>query len=262
MIDLDWIISKENEITDCAKLKLGDNYMLSIDLLKLFCSAIKSFSKSNEVLHYFETQLVKDFHLAVLNIIRRHSIVANTVIRHAIESLILFAYSMEHKKEELFVANRDQIGITSYDDNILVKANKFIEKEFPEESKSLQAFKDAINFYYSHSNIYSAQFNTAIIGEEVKLLIFDNYFDDYIKNSLLIFNEIMCITLGLYKKLQEKYENFILIDSFNEEYNQLLKRNNNNVQVSIENNERLKQDFPDADKIIEKLNKKYDNFKC
>lgn len=257
MIDLDWIISTENELTDKAKLKLGDNYMLSIDLLNLLCSSIESFSKNNEVAHCFETQIVKDFHLIVLNIIRRHTTIANILIRHAIESIVLFTYSMVEHTEEKFNVIRDPIGIVSFNNKILNKANSYFKKTFREESKNLEEYKESINHYYSHSNIFSAQFNTAIIEERVKLLIFDNYFDDYIRNSLLICNDIMCITLGLYLKLHDKYRNFILYKSFNEDYDKYLKRHIKNIRDNLKNEDSLNQDLPDTEKIIQKINKKY-----
>lgn len=257
MVDIGWIIETENELTDKAKFKLGDNYMLAIDLLNLFCISIKSFSKENEVAHSFETQIVKDFHLAVLNAVRRHTLVSNFSLRHAIESLVLFTYSFVNDKEEHFKVQKGEIGIVSFDDKILLDANKYFALKYPDISWSLEGYKDYINKFYSHSNIFSAQYNTAIIDEGVKLLIFDNYFDDYIRDSLLICNDIMCYTLIIYRNLQEEFETFNFEDSFLSTLEELLKRHDKLSFDHFEKNKDNLDAFEDPYNIINKLNKKY-----
>lgn len=89
MIDINWIIKQENDFTDRARFDLGDNYHLTLDLIALLQS-IKSFV-NNEVAHYFHIQIVKDLYLVILNTIRRHTLVAHVVLRHALESFVLFA---------------------------------------------------------------------------------------------------------------------------------------------------------------------------
>lgn len=259
MIDLEWIIKTENELTDRAKFDLGDNYFLTLDLLKLLQS-IKSFSPQNEVSYYFDAQIVKDMHLVVLNTIRRHNIEANIILRHALESISLFIYSMEYKNETVYQIARENNQIVSFNNNLLKKANKFFEQKYPEFSKIIEGYKEVINLYFSHANIFSSQFNTADIEGRIKLLVFDNYYDNLIRETLGVVNEIICIILQLYQILVKEYKSFILEKDFDRTLEDYLKRQDKlkkDMYEKMDNEERV--NFPHVNKIVDKLNKKYKN---
>ena len=255
---LDGIIKAENGLTDRAKLDLGDNYMLSRDLLESM-PFILSFSNDNDVSHIFDSQIIKDFYLAVLNIVRRHSLITNLILRHAIESIVLFAYSMEHKKEDEYVIKRNETDILDFKEKLLTeKAYKHMELKYPEYSKNLEGYKDTINVHYSHANIFSAQYNSAIIDGNLKLLIFDDYFDEHIRDTLCIINDIICITLRLYKILVYEYKSFVLIPDFDKKFEEYLIRHSKNLEDNIEKNK--EKNLPKnelIDKIFMRLEKKY-----
>lgn len=255
MIDLKWIIEEENRLTDEARLKLGDNYMLTIDLLELMNKSIKSFSKENEVAHYFDSQFFKDIFLAVLNIIRRHSLITYFLIRHSIECIALFAYSMEKTKKSDFVKLEDDYGFADIKEGMKEKAFKFIEDKFPEISFRLEGIKEVINTFYSHANIFSAQYNTALIDDRLKLLVFDNYFDEYIRSILLCINDVIIHALRLYIKLSGKYDSVILFEDFEVKLIELEERHNKNLR-DLFAKEKIAE-FPEIEKISEKLRKKY-----
>lgn len=261
IIDLNSIIGNENKLTDDAKSNLGDNYMLNIDLLKLMQS-IESFSISNEVAYYFVTQIVKDFHLITLNIIRRHELVANYLIRHSLESLVLFCYSLENIKEKDYDIKRVNGEIVYFDKDILNnKAYKHIEKKYPKFSHIIEQYKEVINSCYSHSNIYSSQNNTAIINGRIKLLIFDNYIDEHIRDLFCVFNEIICITLKFFEKLEEDYKSFVFENDFKKNFIELKRRHDKNKNDYFDKTENEEpSDFSFIDGIIERVNKKYDKY--
>jgi hypothetical protein len=129
MIDLEWVIKQENILTDRAS-ELGVNYHLSVDLLKLL-QCIKSFSVGNEMSHVFDSQILKGFHLVILNTLRRHSTEANLILRFTLESLVMFVYSMEHTKEVDFGIIRNGFQIIDYDVKIKNKAYKHISCKYP-----------------------------------------------------------------------------------------------------------------------------------
>ncbi len=257
MIDLDWIIKQENELTDKAKSNLGDNYHLLIDLLKLI-QGIKSFSVNNEVAHYFETQILKDFHLSALNIIRRHSTDAQSSIRHALESAVLFAYSMEHPYKSEYVIAEDEEQIYDFDDKILNKAQNYIENKYPDISIHIEKYKRGINIMYSHSNIFASQYNTAIIDGRIKALIFDCYYDEHSRELLCILNDTIVLVLDLYKQLYTDYKSFEFEDWFDELYNECVTRleklkQDMHLKVSLEDRKK----FPALEKEIDRLKEKY-----
>lgn len=257
MIDLNWIIEEENNLTYRAKLDLGDNYQLTLDLLKQL-QGIKSFSIHNEVAHFFETQIIKDFHLAALNLIRRHSIEANFGIRHALESLSLFVYFMEHKSEKEYVFERDENHIIDFDHKLLGKAFSHIEKRYPLFSKEIEMYRSSINALYSHSNIFSSQYNTAIIDGRIKFLLFDSYYDKFIWEYLCILNEIICLTLEVYKKLFEDYHPFEFEDWFGKELEECFMRQDKLKSDMIsELSRENRKGFPVLEEVINKINEKY-----
>lgn len=224
MIDLDWIIEEENKLTDKASSDLGDNYYLTVNLLKLLQS-IKGYSVENEIAHVFNTQILKGFHLTALNIIRRHSVEAHLILRYTLESIVLFVYSMENTKETAYGIIRNENQIIDFDQNVQEKAYKHIENKYQEFSKDIQSIKDFINSFYSHGNPLASQYNSAIIDGKFTALIFDSYFDDAIREELLYLNKIMCITLTLYKTLKKDYQDmFYLEDKFDKELEEIINR--------------------------------------
>lgn len=93
---------------------------------------------------------------------------------------------MEHKQESEYEIERDNNQIIAFDENLLKKANRFFEVKYSDESKIVEGYKEAINLFYSHANIFSAEYNMVIIEGRVKLLIFDSYFDDYIREIFFL----------------------------------------------------------------------------
>jgi hypothetical protein len=254
----EWIITEENGLTDRAKLDLGDMYMLTKDLLESM-PFIESFFAGNHISHFFDSQIVKDFYLAILNIIRRHSLVSNLLIRHAIESVVLFVYSMEHNNEEEYVIQKDEKEILNFKENLLTdKAYKHIELKYPKYSEKLEGYKETINVFYSHANIYSSQYNAAMVDGRLKLLIFDNYYDDHIRDTLCVINDIICIVLKLYKTLENDYKSFVLIPGFDEKLEVFFKRHSKIAEDHLEKHKnRNLSESELIDKIFMKLDKKY-----
>jgi len=224
MIDIDWIIEKENELTDRAKFDLGDNYHLSIDLLKLL-QCIKSFSNKNEMAHIFDAQILKGFHLVILNTIRRHSTEANLILRFTLESTVLFVYSMEFTRESDFGIIKNGFQIIDFDENVKEKAYKNIECKYPEYSKDIQMIKDFINKFYSHSNPISTQYNADMRDGRLNALFFDSYVDNSIREVLLCVNEIMVKILNLYIQLKNDYQDtFHFNEDFEKQFDDIEKR--------------------------------------
>lgn len=224
MIDLNWIIEQENKLTDRARFDLGDNYHLSIDLLKLL-QCVESFSVKNEMAHVFDAQILKGFHLVILNTFRRHSTEANLVLRFTLESLVLFVYSMEYTKEHDFGIIRNGFQIVDFDEKIKEKAYKHIGNKYPEYSKDIQILKDFINTFYSHSNPISTQYNAGIIDGRLKALLFDTYVDASIREVLLCINSIIVNSLRLFIQLKNDYSDmFHFNKDFEEQFKEIEKR--------------------------------------
>jgi len=254
MIDLNWIIEQENNLTDRARFDLGDNYHLSLDLLKLL-QCVKSFSIENEMAHVFDSQILKGFHLVILNTIRRHNVEAQLILRYTLESLVLFVYSMEHIKEKDFKIVRNDFQIIDYDDKLLENAYIHFKKRYPELSKEIQNMKDFINAFYSHSNPMASQYNSAIIDGRLKAFVFDTYENSSIREILLTINFIMIATLKIYKQLKIDYKNmFYFNDNFENQFHELLARHDKLFKDSKENYE-AEDYWMDSIKMRKVLNK-------
>jgi hypothetical protein len=255
MVDLKWIIEKENELLDKARFNLGDNYYFSLDLLPMF-QELKTMSISNEVAFFFESEIMTNLYLAFLNTIRRHTITASFNIRLALESLVLFAYSMDFSKKSHYGIVEENEFIISFDDKILTKAYDHIEKNYPSQSKEIESYKSIINTFYSHANISSAQNNALIKDGAIKATFFDNYTDEYIREYLSFINNLMCSIFDFYLVLQKKYASFYFNDGFEEKLTQHKKRNEKLLADQLSKYDENRKD-PMVDKIIEKINKKY-----
>ncbi len=258
MIDLNWIIEQENKLTDKAKFELGDNYYLSLDLLKLLQS-INSFSVNHEVCYYFETQIFKDFHLIILNCIRRHTLVTHLLLRHALENFVLFAYSLVHPKEKEYKIIREENDIVDFDSNLLAdKAYVFFKSEYPEKSKIVEGYKQIINAYYSHGNIFSTRYNVSIIDGRIKTQVFDNYIHDYTRDILGMINEIICLILKSYGEWETKYKAFVLNADFQTKLQDcLLRQDKLKDDLIVRISEKKIVNYPLVSKILDKLNEKY-----
>lgn len=256
MIDLNWIIRQENALTDSAKRELGDNYMLCIDLLELLQS-IESFSISNKFCPFFEAQAVKGIFLAVLNTIRRHTVVAHILLRHSMESLVLFVYSMEFTEEKDYKIDKEDDEIIDFDVNLLHKANKHMQNKYPDISREIEGYKNIINSYYSHPNVSSAQYNIAEIDGNLKMLIFDNYFNPYIRETLLSINDVIFIILNTFQRLESDYKYFVLRNNFNKLLGDYSVRHYKHFTDTQKINEGKLYTSPIIEEIIDKLNKKY-----
>jgi hypothetical protein len=256
MITLNGIIENENKLTDRMKLDLGDNYMLCVDLLS-FIQSINSFAPGFEIALNFSIQMYSDLHLALLNTIRRHTIVSNFLIRHTLESLTMFVYTLENKGEEKYIKKRDGEEIIDFDNYIQNKAVKYIETAYPDFSKKIEAFKGITNIFYTHPNIYSTKYNIKKGENGVLALIFDNYYDGYIFQSLLGINEIVCLILELFLLLNEKYKFFITDEKFISIYNEYIIRHKKNKKDIFEKF-KDKKEYPIIERMLERLDKKYE----
>ncbi|MBM4157400.1 MAG: hypothetical protein FJ216_01310 [Ignavibacteria bacterium] len=256
-IDLEWIISSENNLTDKADSNFGNVYALCKDLL-MHIQCIKSISRDNEVSRYFGAQILKNFYLAVLCAIRRHTNHTFFSLRQVIESISLFVYSMSFQKINDYNIIMENEQIIDYDIKILRKSYDFIKTKYPIFSRDLEIYKNMINYYYSHPNIFSSQYNSTIIDDKVKVLIFDSYYDDYIKKVLLTINEIIILSLKIYKKLEEDFKIYTLEENFELKLKELEARHEiikEEILNQIKLNERA--NFDKIDDIINKCKEKY-----
>jgi len=256
-VDIKKIISQENYLTDRANFDLGDVYFLCIDLLNNI-QCIYSISCENEVSTFFDAQILKNFHLAVLNTIRRHTNIALLSMRQVLESISLFVFSMEKQKFSDYNIIKSANQIIEYDENIILDSYKYIESKYPEISIYLEVYKDTINYYYSHANILSSQYNSTVINNRIKVLIFDDYIDDYIRGVLLTLNELMILTLKIYKKLEKDYKIYSLDIGFEEELSKLIERHQKiKTDILNLNKSEKKDEYRIVDNIIKKKKEKY-----
>ncbi|MBK6876668.1 MAG: hypothetical protein IPG99_09525 [Ignavibacteria bacterium] len=91
-----------------------------------------------------------------------------------------------------------------------------------------------------------------MIDDRLKLLVFDNYFDEYIRSILLCINDVIIHALRLYIKLSGKYDSVMLFEDF-EVVIELEERHNKNLRDLF-----AKENcgFREIEKISEKLRKK------
>jgi len=136
-IDLKSIIEQETFLTDRSRYEIGDVFELTKELFQSI-QCMESISRKNEVANFFDSQILSGFFNSILSTIRRHTNVSFLIIRHIIENISLFIYSMELQKLSDFnvIVVKDQI--VEYDKSIINKSYKHMEIKYPEFSFRLE----------------------------------------------------------------------------------------------------------------------------
>jgi len=169
-------------------LKVADDiiYFLSREF-------VDTTSDKNVIFMSFFTQISVDLELAMLSTIRRHDIQACMMLRHALESIPLAAYSLFSKQVI------DKCGIVAEFGNT-GKACDWIKNNYPEHSENIKGIKGKINNHYSHANITTAAPNLIIGDDKTFSCFFDSNSDKTLPKRLYIISEIAWLALDLIDK--------------------------------------------------------------
>ncbi|PAB61344.1 hypothetical protein [Anaeromicrobium sediminis] len=144
----------------------------------------------------FNNQIRASLIQSLLALLRNHEVQSKLMLRHAIETGMLAAYSLIEPDIEKYLIN-EKDGARPV--KVMNKVYKFIENLFPDYSNRLKKVKDEINEFYAHGNLFNS-FVTSPNRENIYgLAFFDRNRDDDFKLKIGIWQigHIACILFDL-----------------------------------------------------------------
>lgn len=229
MFTLQEISRKENNLIQEALKTHTDYFRVSCDYLSLL-NSVKSVDKNYLLFLDFHLNVVNDFALAILSIVRRHFLQSQFNYRHALESAVIACYTFEDNNINNYLEMQNDITVEPKD--IRNKSYKWLEKNYPEYSKKIKYNKDLVNKFHAHSNNIMAEANRFFQQDNNKfnLLVFDGYPDNYIDAVLVTFINSISDVLGLYREVNNNYNKIsfeIDLEKLNKakESKEILKKN-------------------------------------
>lgn len=209
--------NKENNLILYAKYNFGEYYDIAIESLQLTKCLVSIEPKCHIFFHFFN-HASNCFYLSVLSFLRRHSVQANMILRQAIESSALAAYSIVNTNLEDF-GEIKLIGEKKClypKENIKNKAYDWLKSNYQIYSDVLKICKDNINKFISHANISVTESNIRADISNGKLsgLQFDSEIIENFQGMLVICTFIITNVLGLINTINKDYKSLTFINDF------------------------------------------------
>jgi hypothetical protein len=168
---------KENELIKESKRKYGNFFDNANNIVNFSWSFISNPRPESWIFHAFYTQCVKHLSLALLSVLRRHTIQAEQDMRQALESCVLTCYALKEPKENEFVYMLEDGTLQPKNkERHNKKRFKWIDENYKYHSDKIKYFKDRINDNFAHANFVNALMN---VRHDFETGVFNSdYFDN------------------------------------------------------------------------------------
>lgn len=220
----DEIVESENQMILDAQIRYGHNYNHTMTAYNFLQECIVSVDVSKFIFTVFLGQIRKHQLLAILSTLRLHHTQAMMDLRQMLEAGASAAFALSNPNPESFV-EKDENGILLPSQELRNKQYKWLDKNFPAGSKSIQLMKDQLNKTSSHANLVDAHRNYKFGEKEIQTPYFD--FENFFHTKTALW-QISNITLGLVDLLYGvnlKEGAITFIESFEEDLQKLLNDN-------------------------------------
>lgn len=218
MPTLQSLIDEELELTKTAAHRFGvvvHTAEEGLDLLNTFVVQVEG-GHFMAMAAYLSMQ--KTATLAYLSYIRKHHAQGQSNIRALIEYAALCAYLLAHPNEEVLGKGKNNRNGFLPPKNLSIKAYKWLDANYPVESKILKGIKDRINDSAAHASVYMTQFTfdwEASLGDEFHGSFFDNTQHDEEALYVIVLSRIIVTVIELLGSIAAKHGGFVLIDDLN-----------------------------------------------
>lgn len=204
--------NKENSLIYYFKYNISEYYETSLNALRL-TKCIKSIESKGYIFFHFFNHASNSFHLSIISTLRKHAVQANMMLRQALESSVLAAYSISNTKPEDFGELEDGEFLNPIE-KVKIDAYKWIKNNYKSYSDYIKESKDEINKLFSHSNIVITETNIKIQENKISALKFDSEADELIMGELLGLSKIIFYILNMSYEINKKYKMIIFVDDF------------------------------------------------
>ncbi|NGQ94520.1 hypothetical protein G3578_04915 [Brevibacillus sp. SYP-B805] len=153
-MDLSDYIRYEEEILQ-ESLQNNQDILANVeDLIMLLSDVVISKDKRAASFYLLSSQVRNDLVLCLLSSLRRHETQSKLMKRQAIEKACLATYSLVEPDIDKFLG-QDENGAKPIQ-KTLDRSFKYVNKHFPSHSHQLKWFKDMINSFYAHGNMFNS----------------------------------------------------------------------------------------------------------
>lgn|GEM_PF-2789343 len=221
-MDICEISEYENQMILLSEDKYGKYYQNTIDALTLISEGIVHVENEAFVFKAFYFQLEKSLHLSLLSILRWHNIQASIMMRYAIESSTMAAYSLFSTNTDEYLY-KDERGLATIREKVKGKCYGWLEENYSHYSDVLKTKKDMINMFGAHSNLFNAFKN--FDKDNFEFHLFDNLNEDDIRGFLWNIGNTAILIMQLLWEISKEYEYITFTESYTEKLNEIIKDN-------------------------------------
>ncbi|APO44597.1 hypothetical protein BS614_11710 [Paenibacillus xylanexedens] len=216
------ISQEEHEMIIRANDQFGLIFEVCLDAIELSWTFTKNYQISAWIFAGFLSQTNNSLYLAILSLIRRHTVQTSFNLRLSIESAVLACYALYNPKIDSFAIKNDH-GSMVERSGVKSKANKWIENNYKDMSDTIHVYKKQINSKFAHSSILSAFGNFELSEEHYQGVswIFDRTEDRDIHFQLLSLVNLVLIQVEMFYRVIKDYPIVEIVDDFTSRYEKI-----------------------------------------
>lgn len=172
----------------------------------------------------FLGQFQKSITLSFLSALRNHEVQFQLMLRQSLEAAALASFGLHNP-------NIDEFGRPDEDDCLFAnrkvtgKAYNWLEKNYPEHSKSMKFMKNQINESYAHANLLPTSDNIQSGANKIGLVFFDKPDPLFTMQHLWWIGNIIIGILDLFEKIIMKYPIATLSHNFQDKMKKFSQEN-------------------------------------
>jgi hypothetical protein len=182
---LEEIIDSERQLLLDAEHRYGDYYHHARESSIFLSRCIASVDHDRMMFARFFSLVKKHHMLALLSVLRLHRVQASMNLRQVIEAGCAAAFAIANPELEHF-AEADTQGILDPSQDLTKKRYRWLDQNYPDQSKAMRAKKDRINSYSAHANILNSGniFEINPTGDAIAAPFFDVEDGYHVKTDL------------------------------------------------------------------------------
>lgn len=221
-MDILEISDLENQLVLLSIDKYDICYKNTKEALKLLSEGFEHVDSKAFVFKAFYFQLEKSLHLSLLSILRWHDVQASMMLRYAIESSTMAAYSLSRTStdEYLFINER---GLATVKSKVAKKCYDWLTQNYFNYSEKLKSKKDMINMFATHSNLFNAFKN--FDKENFEFHFFDDLNEDDVKGFLWNIGNTAILIMQMISDVSKKYNYISFIEDYEQRLNEVIRNN-------------------------------------
>jgi len=225
------ISEEEHKLLMTARERYGEVFDTSNELIRFL-------SRFFEVVNIPETHIFVSYlsltynslWLGLLSAVRLHQVQVAMNMRQALEAGERASYALIFPERNLFVIERND-GTLEEKKNLKDYCYKWLEENYPEQSKKIKYLKRSISDFFIHAPLVMTQSITDFSEKGFLLRYFDQEDTLLVKASLWFLADIASGLIDLLAKVSSKTNNIKLITDFKRE---MLKYNNATQKIKQE----------------------------